>query len=485
MLDLGTQRGPCVLHDTRQRLDRLRLVDPFADEQRCDQVVDPKVRFGDQLAHRPRAAETARPLQRNGKVLHPAEPNGPPSGDDRAGRAPVPPRSCEPTDARPSTSSVRVVSVQAWFSHDEIDVAPGDADAAADGPQPRRVDRVVLGRPGRACRRAGPPSGAATSPCSVVHRTCSTSSHPTAAADHHGGADGDRRPDHPDLDRGRCDRRRGDPRRSTVRRLPDRRPPAGPAGPPPRHLRVHGREPRQQRDERPAAPRRPDQPRRRFDSTHRRSGSRPEPPASSDSRSTTRRGRSVATPARSTSRSRRSDRDCHRSSRRSRSSSRRRSPVRRSRRSLGVAALLGAAALGMVRPREADDRGHGGDEGRRTHRRADADRWWGRRRDHRATGRGRRRPRNSASRRSSASPSTPAIGATADIAATIPEGEQFDLTDVRIENTANDTGTATLLRNGEPLFVWSLANIRGQFFEPRITPIRLRRRRQPHVLRHV
>jgi hypothetical protein len=68
---------------------------------------------------------------------------------------------------------------------------------------------------------------------------------------------------------------------------------------------------------------------------------------------------------------------------------------------------------------------------------------------------------------------TPAIGATADIAASIPEGEQFDLTDVRIENPANDTGTATLLRNGEPLFVWSLANIRGQFFEPRITPIRL------------
>jgi hypothetical protein len=67
----------------------------------------------------------------------------------------------------------------------------------------------------------------------------------------------------------------------------------------------------------------------------------------------------------------------------------------------------------------------------------------------------------------------PAVGATADVAASIPEGELFDLTDVRIENAANDTGTATLLRNGDPLFVWSLANIRGQFFEPRITPIRL------------
>ncbi|MET0910221.1 MAG: hypothetical protein ABWZ99_12175 [Ilumatobacteraceae bacterium] len=68
---------------------------------------------------------------------------------------------------------------------------------------------------------------------------------------------------------------------------------------------------------------------------------------------------------------------------------------------------------------------------------------------------------------------TPAVTETADIAATIPDGEQFDLTDVRIENTANDTGTATLLQDGQPIFVWSLANIRGQFFEPRITPIRL------------
>ena len=68
---------------------------------------------------------------------------------------------------------------------------------------------------------------------------------------------------------------------------------------------------------------------------------------------------------------------------------------------------------------------------------------------------------------------TPAAGATADIAATIPEGEQFDLTDVRVENSANDTGTASLLLDGEPLFVWSLANIRGQYFEPRITPIRI------------
>ena len=68
---------------------------------------------------------------------------------------------------------------------------------------------------------------------------------------------------------------------------------------------------------------------------------------------------------------------------------------------------------------------------------------------------------------------TPALNETADLAATIPDGETFDLTDVRIENPANDSGVATLLKNGEPMFVWSLDNIRGQYFEPRITPIPL------------
>jgi hypothetical protein len=55
----------------------------------------------------------------------------------------------------------------------------------------------------------------------------------------------------------------------------------------------------------------------------------------------------------------------------------------------------------------------------------------------------------------------------------MPEGEVFDLTDVRIENSFNDKGVATLLVNTEPVFIWSLQNIRGSLFEPRITPIRL------------
>ncbi len=60
---------------------------------------------------------------------------------------------------------------------------------------------------------------------------------------------------------------------------------------------------------------------------------------------------------------------------------------------------------------------------------------------------------------------------TADQSTTIPE--LFDMTDVRIENAFGDRGVATMLINGDPLFVWSLANVRGSNFEPNLTPIRL------------
>ncbi len=49
----------------------------------------------------------------------------------------------------------------------------------------------------------------------------------------------------------------------------------------------------------------------------------------------------------------------------------------------------------------------------------------------------------------------------------------FDLTDLRVENPFDDRGVATLLVNTEPIFIWSLENVRGVWFEPRITPIRL------------
>jgi hypothetical protein len=65
------------------------------------------------------------------------------------------------------------------------------------------------------------------------------------------------------------------------------------------------------------------------------------------------------------------------------------------------------------------------------------------------------------------------LTATDDASLTIPGGEIFDLTDIRVENSLNESGIATLLINGETAYQWSLSNIRGQLFEPSITPIRL------------
>jgi hypothetical protein len=62
---------------------------------------------------------------------------------------------------------------------------------------------------------------------------------------------------------------------------------------------------------------------------------------------------------------------------------------------------------------------------------------------------------------------------TADQSITLPDDAVFDVTDIRVENQYNDRGVATLLVNSEPLFIWSLENVRGSVFEPRITPIRL------------
>jgi hypothetical protein len=68
-----------------------------------------------------------------------------------------------------------------------------------------------------------------------------------------------------------------------------------------------------------------------------------------------------------------------------------------------------------------------------------------------------------------AAPLTQAASATT----TMPDGEIFDMTDVRVENPYNDKGVATLLFNDQQVFIWSLENVRGSYFEPRITPIRL------------
>lgn len=67
----------------------------------------------------------------------------------------------------------------------------------------------------------------------------------------------------------------------------------------------------------------------------------------------------------------------------------------------------------------------------------------------------------------------PGLTQTEDASFTVPAGEIFDLTDVRVENPFNDSGVASLLVNGEEVFLWSLQNIRGSQFEPSITQKRL------------
>lgn len=67
----------------------------------------------------------------------------------------------------------------------------------------------------------------------------------------------------------------------------------------------------------------------------------------------------------------------------------------------------------------------------------------------------------------------PGLTQTEDASFTVPADEVFDMTDVRVENPFNDSGLATLMVNGEEVFVWSLENIRGSLFEPSITQKRL------------
>lgn len=66
-----------------------------------------------------------------------------------------------------------------------------------------------------------------------------------------------------------------------------------------------------------------------------------------------------------------------------------------------------------------------------------------------------------------------ALTQAASASITVPEGAYVDLTDVRIENTYNDRGVATLLINDQQVYLWSLENVRGSLFEPRVTPLRL------------
>ncbi len=68
---------------------------------------------------------------------------------------------------------------------------------------------------------------------------------------------------------------------------------------------------------------------------------------------------------------------------------------------------------------------------------------------------------------------TPAQLDIADTAFSVPADQVLDITDLRVENANGDTGRATLAVNAEELFVYELGNIRGSFFEPGITQLRL------------
>jgi len=68
---------------------------------------------------------------------------------------------------------------------------------------------------------------------------------------------------------------------------------------------------------------------------------------------------------------------------------------------------------------------------------------------------------------------TPDQLATDEETFSVPSGQRFDVTDLRVENANGDAGRAVVIVNDTELYSYSLDNIRGSFFEPGITPLRL------------
>ena len=59
LLDLLSRGSRGVLHDAGQRDDRLRFVDAFANEQRCDELGNVEVGLGDEVPQRCRCSQTS------------------------------------------------------------------------------------------------------------------------------------------------------------------------------------------------------------------------------------------------------------------------------------------------------------------------------------------------------------------------------------------------------------------------------------------
>jgi hypothetical protein len=74
--DFDSQRLTGVLHDSRQRGNRLRLRNAFAYEKRSDQVIDAYVNLSDEVTHCLASSEATRPRNWAGHitVLHTPEP---------------------------------------------------------------------------------------------------------------------------------------------------------------------------------------------------------------------------------------------------------------------------------------------------------------------------------------------------------------------------------------------------------------------------
>ena len=269
MLHLGAQRVAGVLDHPGQRGDRLRFADALAHEQRCDQVVDPQVRFGDELAHRPRAAETARTCNGTGRsctlsslTVRPSPPTRRAVGALTIAEARVHalPRGCRSEPVACASCRSRLGSPT-----NNIDVAPGEtvtlpltvhnlgestesytvvpAGLSASWTTVRRGNLTLFGGSQDVLDvEITPPLLPTTTagPTEIAVRIIPTSTDDDAIV---------------------AEATLGDP---AVRRLPNRHPPARAAGAPSRHVRVHGREPRQQRHQRAAPADRPDEPRRRI-----------------------------------------------------------------------------------------------------------------------------------------------------------------------------------------------------------------------------
>jgi hypothetical protein len=100
------------------------LVDAFTYEQWGHDVVDAEVMLRHEVAHRPGSAQAARSNRRcrDLEAGHAVEPNG---GARRCRDRPSSAR-CDNRLGEGPRGSVLGVSVHAWFSNDEVSIAPGD-----------------------------------------------------------------------------------------------------------------------------------------------------------------------------------------------------------------------------------------------------------------------------------------------------------------------------------------------------------------------